>query len=191
MSLDKLSVSNAHQVLAPYRDQITMLAIIMLWANRGDGNGNAPFAGQRSVYGKCHDAVVEIVRYVTGLDISNRDWNLCDNKSWYWDIVGLVQHCMDERERGDAENPRIMLSVTQQFYDRCVKYMRRIHQDRWKMSMTEGQRYCEVLHLIYDDIAARAMYQTGGAKYRVARGLLDEVRDYFKDGDWGSEEEYW
>ena len=63
--------------------QLIKLLDIMMWANRVDRD---EYSGQNSVYGKCLDAICEIVKTETGVNIRNCNWNLGGNASYFQDL---------------------------------------------------------------------------------------------------------
>lgn len=79
---------------------VAKLLDVMMWANRVGRDG---YASHNSVYGMCQDAICEIVKTETGIDISKRDWNLGGNSSYLED----VQICIDN-ERKRLENTIIV-----------------------------------------------------------------------------------
>jgi len=64
--------------------RVQMLAEIMIWANICGHDG---YAGHDSVYGCCRDAIIEIVKQETGVNIRNScDWNMGGNNTYLEDI---------------------------------------------------------------------------------------------------------
>lgn len=77
--------------------RVQMLAEIMMWANNCGRDG---YAGHDSVYGYCRDAIIEIVKQETHVNIRNCcDWNLGGNNSYLEDIeiaIDTERECIIE-----------------------------------------------------------------------------------------------
>ena len=67
----------------------------MVWANNEGRNG---YAGINSVYGKCRDAIVEIVERECNVNISEEDWNLGGNNSYLEDIEVCIENTRKKLE---------------------------------------------------------------------------------------------